>query len=241
MAIDITNSSAPLMASSAPKASDRRGIGRWSAHAFHLLAIAGAATVIAGSYATWATFYAGLISRNGVDGHGKYFIGLAAASMLVALLATRRGVSRALTLLIAPAGITIALMALRDIRNFDAFVHDPASGLYVPAMGNGLYIVLAGAILMTVSVFAQSGAPWLRPFDAKRTVAAIAAVAGTAMLVTGVYGEYYLHIAHGHVHGHTDAFNTPHLLTAGGLLALLAAGRIVVAALPRAEVRARTS
>jgi hypothetical protein len=239
MAIDILNSSAPLDMASASNTSDRRGIGRWSALAFPLLAAAGAATVIAGSYATWATFYAGLISRNGVDGHGKYFIGLAAASVLAALLSTRRGVSRAVTLLIIPAGITIAVMALRDIRNFDAFVHDPASGFYVPAMGNGLYIVLAGAALMIISVFAQNGAPSLRPFQVKPTLAALAAVSGVAALVSGLYGEYYLHIAHGHVHGHTDVLNTPHLLTAGGVLALVAATRIVLSSMPRATTRRR--
>lgn len=239
MAIDLTTNAA-LARGSERTRNDRRGVGRWSAHAFHLLVVAGAATIVFGSYSAWATFYAGLISRNGVDGHGKYFIGLALASVVAALLATRRGVSRALTLLIIPASLTIALAALRDVRNFDSFVHDPAAGLYVPAIGNGLYFVLAGAVLMTISVFTQASVPALRPFDLKRTVAAAAAVVGTAMLVPGLYGEYYLHIAHGHVHGHADVLNTTHLLTAGGVIAFLAASRVLVASIPRRAPRART-
>jgi hypothetical protein len=220
---------------------DRRSIGRWSASAFHLLVLAGAATVVAGSYATWATFYAGLVSRNGVDGHGKYFIGLAAASLVAAILSTRRGVSRSIALLIIPAGITIALMALRDIHNFNTFAHAPESGFYVPALGNGLYVVLAGAALLTLSVFANAGLPALRPLDLKRTLAALAAVAGTALLVPGLYGEYYLHIAHGHVHGHTNVLNGPHLMTAAGVIALGGAVRLAIASLPRrtAIVRSR--
>ena len=239
MAIDITTSPSLLSSKTGSISRDHRGIGRWVACAPHLLVALGAATVIAGSYATWATFYAGLVSRNGIDGHGKYFIGLAAASMLAALLATRRGVSRSLTMLIVPASIAIALIALRDIRNFNTFVHDPASGLYVPAMGNGLYIVLAGAILMIISVFAQSGPPSLRPFNAARTLAAVATVIGTAMIVPGLYGEYYLHIADGHVHGHTALLNTPHLLTAGGIAGFVAAARILLASIPRPAIETR--
>ncbi len=240
MAIDLTTNAA-LARGNEPTCIDRRGIGRWSAHAFHLLLAAGAATVIFGSYSAWATFYAGLISRNGVDGHGKYFIGLALASVVAALLSTRGGVSRALTLLVIPASLTIAIVALRDIRNFDSFIHDPAAGLYVPALGNGLYFVLGGAIVMTIAVFAQASVPALRPFDVKRTVAAAAAAAGTALLVPGLYGEYYLHIAHGHVHGHTDVLNAPHLLTAGGVIAFVVAARILVESMPRSAVRSRTA
>ena len=239
MAIDLTTNPTLARGSDSTR-TDRRGIGRWTAHAFHLLLAAGAGTVIFGSYSAWATFYAGLISRNGVDGHGKYFIGLALASVVAALLSTRGGVSRALTLLVIPAALTIAIVALRDIRNFDSFVHDPASGFYVPAMGNGLYFVLGGAVLMLIAVFTQASFPALRPFDMKRTAAATAAAVGTAMLVSGLYGEYYLHIAHGHVHGHTDVLNTPHLLTAGGVIAILAAARILLASIPRSAPRRRT-
>jgi hypothetical protein len=239
MAIDIATPGMPLVTSDGRADYQRRGIGRWSALAFPLLVAAGAATVVAGSYATWATFYAGLIARNGVDGHGKYFIGLAAASMLAALLSTRRGVSRSLSLMIIPAGLTIAGMALRDIRNFDRFVHDPASGFYVPAMGNGQYIVLAGAMLLVVAAFAQTRLPSLRPFDVRRTLAAAAAVAGVALLVPGLYGEYYEHLSTAHMHGHANIFTSPHFVTAAGVIALFAALRFTIAAIPRTSGRSR--
>lgn len=228
MALNLAASTA-----SSVRSNDRQVIGRWSAYAFHLLVAAGAAAVIVGSYSTWATFYAGLISRNGVDGHGKYFIGLAAASALAAVLSTRHGVSRSLSLMLVPAGATIVAVVLRDIRNFDRFVHDPASGFYVPAMGHGQYIVLAGALLLIVSVFAQPGVPFLRPFDLRRTAAAAAAVVGTALLVPGLYGEYYGLVATAHVHGHTNILTSPHLLTSAGVVALFAALRVTITTLPR--------
>src|SRR5215471_2981732 len=93
-----------------------------------LVALGGAIAVCVGSYMTWATFYAGLISRNGVAGHGKYFIGLAVGSMLVAVLSNLPGVSRALRLAVVPGGATIAFFAIRDLRRLDTLVNDPSAG-----------------------------------------------------------------------------------------------------------------
>ena len=195
--------------------------GRWSVHVLRLLVVSGAATVIAGSYATWATFYGGLIARDGVSGHGKYFIGLALATMLAVTLSRARGVWGGLRWLAVPAGMAIAAVALRDLRNLDALVRDPATGFYLPGRGDGLFVVLAGALILML-------APLARPVgDAggasmAGTVVALAAVAGVAMLTPGLYGEYYLHVAHGHAQGHTEALNSAHVLTAGGGLLLLA-------------------
>jgi hypothetical protein len=58
------------------------------------------------------------------------------------------------------------------------------------------------------------------------TAIALLTTLGVAMLVPGLYGEYYLHVAHGHVHGHADALNTTHLLTASGLLFSAAAAHL---------------
>lgn len=201
-------------------------IGRtWNIGLFHALAIAGAIAVIAGSYMTWASFYAGLISRNGVPGHGKYFIGLAVATIALALLSMIRGVSPALRWLVLPAAATIAAFALRDLYNLNALIHDPNAGFYLPGRGNGLYVVIAGAVLMASSVFASASFPRLRPFDASRTLAAMICMAGIAMIVPAVYGEYYIHASSAHLHD-GGVFNTTHLLTVAGPLALLLSARI---------------
>lgn len=199
--------------------------GRWDRHLFHLLAISGAATIIAGSYATWATFYAGLIARNGVSGHGKYFIGLAIAAALAALLSSMRGVWGGLRWLVIPAAIVIATVALRDLRNLEALVGDPAAGFYLPGRGPGLFVVIAGAVVMGLAPIAR---PVLDVTAARfaPTIAALMLIAGIAVLVPGLYGEYYLHVANGHAHGHTDALNSAHVLTAAGVLLVLAASHV---------------
>ena len=202
--------------------------GRWSDSLFHLLAVAGAVTVIVGSHMTWATFYAGLIERNGMPGHGKYFVALAAGSIVALGFAVVPGVSKALRWLPLAAGITIAAVAFRDLRNLNALISDPAAGFYVPGRGDGLYVVLAGAALLACSVFVRGDMPRLSPMSLTRTLIALLVVGGVAASIAGGYGEYYLHISSGHAQNHTDTLNSAHLLTAGGAFALVAAGRFVL-------------
>jgi hypothetical protein len=208
--------------------------GRWDGHLFHLLVVSGAATVVAGSYATWATFYAGLISRNGVSGHGKYFIGLAAAATLVALLSSIHSVWSGLRWMVVPLALIIAAIALRDLRNLDVLVGDPAAGFYLPGRGLGLLIVITGAIVLALSPIARP----VRAAPAARlapTIAALALVTGVAALVPGLYGEYYLHVANGHAHDHVEAFNEAHIVTAMGVMLLLVAMHVALIARLRAS------
>jgi hypothetical protein len=189
--------------------------------------------VVVGSYATWATFYAGLIARNGVSGHGKYFIGLVIAGALAALLSSVRGVWGGLRWLVVPAAVVVAGVALRDLRNLEALIGDPAAGFYLPGRGPGLFVVIAGAVVMGLAPIVRP----LRDAGAGRvapTIAAMLLVAGVAVLVPGLYGEYYLHLANGHAHDHASALNSAHVLTAVGvLLAVLSSHVAIVGALKR--------
>jgi hypothetical protein len=199
--------------------------GRWDRHLFHLLALSGAATVIAGSYMTWATFYAGLIARNGVSGHGKYFIGLALAAALAAVLSSMRQVWDGLRWLVVPAAIVIAAVALRDLRNLEALIGDPAAGFYLPGRGPGLFVVISGAVVLGLSPFARPVASRTRAHTVPTIVAALF-VAGVALLVPGLYGEYYLHIADGHVAHHADAADPAHVMTGLGAMLLLSGSHL---------------
>jgi hypothetical protein len=203
----------------------RSVVGRWNSALFHLLAASGAVTIVVASHMTWATFYAGLIERNGMAGHGKYFVGLAAASLLAVGLSRLPGVSRALLWTPLIAALLIGTVALRDLHNLNQLVGNPAAGLYVPGRGNGLYVVLVGSALLGLAVFAQADAPRLRPLRLAPTAAALLAVVGIALVIPGVYGEYYLHSAGRVAHQHTGGLDSAHLLTAGGVLALLASAR----------------
>lgn len=211
--------------SESPAGSRRRG--GWSALLLPLLAAAGAVTVIAGSYATWATFYAGLIARDGVAGHGKYFIGLAVAGALAVVLGHVRGVWPGLRFAATLAGLAIAAVAVRDLRNLEALVTDPAAAFYVPGRGHGLSIVIAGAIILALAPFAR-GVAASGAASIARTVIAVLAVAGVGLLIPGLYGEYYLHLSQGHAHGHTEALNPAHLLTLAGGAALAFAGHVAL-------------
>lgn len=181
-----------------------------------LLTAMGAIAVIVGSYAAWATFYAGLVQRDGVSGHGKYFIALAVASMLASAVSTRRGL-QAIRWIVPAAGATIALVAGRDLRNLYALQDDPAAAWYVVGRGDGLYIVIAGALLIAASFLAAPALPIVRRAHIAGAAHAVTSIAGVAMLIAGVYGEYYLHLASGgHAHNHTQVLQSAHVLTAAG-------------------------
>jgi hypothetical protein len=77
----------------------------------HLLVISGAAPVISGSSMTWATFSGGVIARNGVSGHGKYFIGIAAAAVSAVALSPVCGVWDGVRLVVVTAGAALLALA----------------------------------------------------------------------------------------------------------------------------------
>jgi len=181
-----------------------------------LLTTVGAIAVIVGSYTAWATFYAGLVQRDGVSGHGKYFIALAVASVLASAVSTRRGL-QSMRWIVPAAGAAIALIAGRDLRNLYALQDDPAAAWYVVGRGDGLYIVIAGALLIAASFLAAPVLPTVRRAHIAAAAVAVSAIAGVGMLIAGVYGEYYLHLASGgHAHNHTQALQSAHILTAAG-------------------------
>lgn len=222
-----------------------RAGGRWDAWAFHLLVAAGAATVIAGSYLPWATFYGGLVARDGVAGHGRYFIGIAAACVALALATTRPGVWRGLRWLLLPAGLAIVAVALRDLRNLSALTHDPAAGFYLPGRGPGLFVVFGGGLALALAAplaATRGGArghadPW-------RTLAMLAAAVALALAVPGLYGEYYARLAPGHLPGRGGALSDSGLLTvAAGLTALVTTQLLLLslARRPRARSAAATA
>lgn len=204
--------------------------GRWGGFLPHLLVAAGAVTVIVGSYTTWATFYAGLIARNGVAGHGKYFIAAAVAALLASLVTRIPGVWGGMRWLSLPLGSAIGFYAFRDLRNLDALILDPGAAFYVPGRGDGLFVVIVGAVILALAPVAtrsySSGPTRLLP-----TVLAAGAVAGVGLLIAGLYGEYYLHFASGgHAAGHTEALQPAHLLTAVGAVVLLATSHLALIA-----------
>jgi hypothetical protein len=123
---------------------------RWSSALFHLLSLSGATLVISGAYMTWATFYAGLVERNGVAGHGKYFIALAVGALIAAALSSKRSLAP-LRALVPLAGAIIAAFAIRDLVNLHALIGDRGAAFYVPNDGPGLYVVIAGAALLIAS------------------------------------------------------------------------------------------
>ena len=213
---------APTAPATANRTSRFRAISLTDAAAA-MLAIAGALVVVAGAYTPWATFYAGLVERNGVSGHGKYFIALAVVAVLATALSHVRSM-RGVGALAPLAGIAIAATAIRDLRNMQSLTHDPAAAFYVPAVGDGLYIVIAGAALLVASFLIAPRLPLRSGSAILPTFTAVAVSLAAGALVAGAYGEYYLHLAGGHHHeGHTDPLNIAHVLTVSGISLLVIA------------------
>ena len=203
-------------------------LSRWGGMLPHLLILAGAATVVVGSYTTWATFYAGLIARNGVAGHGKYFIALAVAAVLASLVTNFRGVWGGLRWTSTLAGVAIAVFGYRDLSNLDALVRDPSVGFYLPGRGDGLFIVIVGAVVLAAAPFAARTRP-APSVDMLRTLIGVALAAGGGMLVAGLYGQYYLRVAaNGPLAGSSSVLDPANLLTLGGVLLVLLAGQLAV-------------
>jgi hypothetical protein len=104
------------------------------------------------------------------------------------------------------------------MRNLEALVGDPAAGFYLPGEGRGLFVVLVGSLIMIASPMARRVRNDTST-DVIRTAAAVLAVGAVAMLIPGLYGEYYLHFAGaGHASDHTAVLNSAHVMTGGGVL-----------------------
>lgn len=215
--------SLPAISTTAVASSRAAAPGRWNEGLFHLLALAGAGMVILGSYLPWATFYAGLVERNGVPGHGKYFIGLAAAAALAAAISAVRGGSP-IRWLVPLFALGVAFYAARDLRNLYALQDDPSAALYLPGRGDGLYVVLAGAALLFAAFLVSPRMPLRGVVNLPVVGLALGAALAVVLLVPGLYGEYYLHLGSGgHQAGHTNTLNIAHVLTFSGVAVALAA------------------
>ncbi len=219
---------------------------RWRASAFHLLAASGAIAIVVGSYLPWATFYDGLYAPNGVSGHGRFFIGLAMAAVAALALAQVRPRAPVLRWALPLAGAIVAAMALRNLWNLNDLLSSPEAALYFVGRGPGLYVVTAGAaLLIAAAALAPDEEPGQRTASVPALLARLAVVAGVALLVPGIYGDYLMH-ASGHLghaaegaahsQGGDEIFHPDHLLTAGGAaLLLLGSLSLLPAALRRAH------
>ena len=219
-------STIPYMAAEA----GRRSAGRWKGLPFHLLALAGAATVVVGSYLPWATFYDGLYRPDGVSGHGRFFIGLAVAAAAAALLSEVRPRADSLRWAVALAGALVGAFALRDLWNLKDLAGSPEAALLFMGEGPGLYVVAAGAGAMLVSpVLAAERMRQAPPLDLS-LLGRWGMVLGLALLLPGAYGDYFMHAAVGHA-GHAHGLlNLDHALTFGGALPLATGASAFLAA-----------
>jgi hypothetical protein len=178
--------------------------------------------VIIGCYLPWATFYDGLYRPDGVSGHGRFFIGLAVAALAAALLAEARPSLPSLRWAVPLAGAIVASVALRDLWNLEQLLASPEAVLYFPGRGPGLYLVAAGASALLLAPLAAPASGGGGAGSLALAAGRWAIVAGLALLVPGLYGDYFMHLgaggvesAHAH-HGAMHVLSPDHLLTASG-------------------------
>lgn len=107
----------------------------------------GGGTLAAGAFLPWLTLYGGLhvlAGTFGPVGKGLAFLGL--AMMGLALHAMRRPAPRGIALAAGLGAVALAVVVHRWLAA-QAFVADPDHLMLVPALGDGLRIAAAGAIV----------------------------------------------------------------------------------------------
>lgn len=199
-----------------------------------VLAFAGAAVVVAGVLLPWATFYRGLVERNGLAGDGAYMTGLAVAAVVASVFGLSPRLAPVRWIALA-AAVCIALIAARDLRNIYALEDDAAASAYFVDAGRGLPVVLAGAALIAASAIAGAGLRFERA-AATGIFAAAAAACAAGLLVAGGIAQYHLHLASGgHAHTHVSASHPAYVMVALGIALLPAASSAAIRALAGAR------
>ncbi|CAN5841035.1 hypothetical protein BH23GEM9_BH23GEM9_03590 [soil metagenome] len=134
----------------------------WTAAA----ALAGGGLIMAGTCLPWLTLFAGLHTYPGIMGlWGRLLFagGALAAAAGMACLLTRHGIAPAACRVMGPVLLSGSVfLLLRQHAAYRELVS--TQPMMVPGVGSGLYVVLAGAALVTATLVlgwrrAQSAAP----------------------------------------------------------------------------------
>lgn len=144
------------MADPTPAGSDRADLS-----ALRIAIVAGAAAMLLGVFATWAS--AGPFSINGIDtDDGKLFLGLAFGAALLAVLEFARPPSRRRGVAGAVLGVLAAALAVFEIVDISRLGGE--GQLFEVSAGGGLYVCLVGSLVFGFGAILQiSGAPAREP------------------------------------------------------------------------------
>ena len=119
-----------------------------------LACVAGGAAVAAGARMPWMSFFVGLRPLRGTHGlYGKLLVGvglMAIVAGVVLLVWEDRRLQAAVGAAGAvSAGLAVYLLVQLDRAVAHMMVHDP---MMIPRRENGLFVVLAGAVVVTVAL-----------------------------------------------------------------------------------------
>jgi hypothetical protein len=114
--------------------------------------VVGGTAVMAGACAPWLTLFAGLRPLLGTSGlYGRVLLAAGLALVVGGLWYGYRGGSRVLRVLAAGAMLLTGFCLWLVPRQFAVLERLLASAMVVPALGPGLFIALAGAVLVALT------------------------------------------------------------------------------------------
>jgi hypothetical protein len=169
-----------------------------------VLAVGGGGCSIAGATLPWLTVYAGLDSYNGIAGtNGRLLVAGGAAAALAGLAYGIRPTAWA-RYAIGGLGFLLALLSAYVLAQLLA-VYKQLHGTYAPALGPGVFLAAAGALVIFSTLFVRTepharglgrayedGRASLAPMSA--SLVALSAAAGTIHLTVAAdhFAEYFL-------------------------------------------------
>jgi hypothetical protein len=157
------------------------------------IAFAGGAAVIAGVTLPWLSVFNGLRSYSGLAGlNGRVLAAGGAAAMLAAAWYCARGRTR-MRYAIGALGFALALFSAYLITQLLVTYHS-LQGMFVPALGPGVFVAAGGALLLVATLLIDPRAPGnQRPasrLDA-RLAALIALSAGAGAIHLSVASDHF--------------------------------------------------
>jgi hypothetical protein len=118
-------------------------------------AVTGGTLAIIGAALPWLTLDGGLQRYNGTIGpYGWLIVAAGALIIAIGLLQIRKRFAR-FTATAAALGIGLFVFAIWLLSGVQQVVHRPEAAMFAPGPGPGLFVVLAGAIVVICAAAAQ--------------------------------------------------------------------------------------
>jgi len=159
-------------------------------------AFAAGAAVIAGAALPWLTVFAGLHSYSGLAGlNGRVLAAGGAAAMVLGAWYAARG-RTSLRYAIGALGFALALFSAYLMTQLLVTYHS-LQGMFVPALGPGVFVAMGGALLLVATLLIDPSAP-----GNQRPASGLDAPLAALIALSAGAGAIHLSVASDHFHAY---------------------------------------